>query len=315
MNAEVFSEWLQRQGHRVYHTQSSYWYNAGPRVLQAFPYHWLINPGKEELRSLLTGRNIAALRYSSPADSECGKLSYHIVLGRNYDLNTLSNKARNGVKKGLDCFQIENISFERLAIEGWHLEQDTLIRQHRVGSIERRQWYNLCIAAKNLPGFEAWAAISGDELAAAVIICRIDDVYYVPFAMSHCRFLRNHVNNALFYSVSCRLLKREGVKSIFFTVQSLDAPSNVDEFKLRMGFEPRIVRQNVVVHPYLRPVISKPVHNLTRRLLKHYPSNNMLAKTEGMMRFYIEGRNPVREQSVPECLIHSRQHNLEIATQ
>ena len=37
MNSETFAEWLRRQGHRVYRTASSYWYEAGPRVLQAFP--------------------------------------------------------------------------------------------------------------------------------------------------------------------------------------------------------------------------------------------------------------------------------------
>jgi hypothetical protein len=302
MNADIFSEWLRRQGHKVYRTESSYWYNAGPMVLQAFPYHWLINPGKDELRDLMLFNGIAALRYSTSVNSNTGKISYHIIQNRCYDFDTLKNKTRNGVRKGLECFKIGNITFERLAKEGWYLQQDTLLRQNRQGSMNQQEWEKLCLAASDLPGFEVLAALSGDELAAAVIVCRIDNIFHTPFAISHCRFLRNHVNNALFYSLTCDLMKRENVSGIFFTVQSLDAPANIDEFKLRMGFEPKVVRQNVVIHPFIRPFVSKPVHYLTSKMVKRYPSSNYLAKTEGMMRFYLEGRYPLRKQSLPDCL-------------
>jgi hypothetical protein len=302
MNAEIFSEWLKRQGHKVYRTESSYWYNAGPMVLQAFPYHWLINPGKEEIRSLMLNNPVVALRYSSPFSSNGGKVSYHIVRENSYDLDTLNNKARNGIRKGLENFSIENISFECLAKEGWHLQYDTLLRQNRQGSMTRNYWEKLCLAAVDLPGFEVFAALSGYELAAAVIVCRIDDKYNVPYAMSHCRFLRQHVNHALFYSMIRDIQNRENVSGIFFTVQSLDAPANVDEFKLRMGLESKVICQHVAIHPLIRPFISGPVHTLADKLHKHYPSSNILAKSEGILRFYLEGRNPVERQNIPDFL-------------
>ena len=302
MNAEIFSEWLKRQGYRIYRTESSYWYNAGPMVLQAFPYHWLINPGKDELRSLILQNGIAALRYSTPFTSGTGRISYHIVQNRCYNLDTLNNKARNGVKRGLECFRIENITFDRLAAEGWSLQQDTLVRQKRQGSMNKREWERLCLSARDLPGFEVFAALSGNELAAAVIVCRINEIFNTPFAMSHCRFLRDHVNNALFYTLTCELLKRKNASGIFFTVQSLDAPATIDDFKIRMGFEPKVIRQNVIIHPVLRPLFSRPVHYFANQLHKRYPSNNYLAKTEGMLRFYLEGRNNGSLQTMPDTL-------------
>lgn len=302
MNTEIFSEWLKRQGHKVYRTESSYWYNAGPMVLQAFPYHWLITPGREEIRSLMLNNPVVALRYSSPFSSNGGKVSYHIVQENSYDINTLNSKARNGIKRGLENFRIENISFERLAREGWHLQYDTLLRQNRQGSMTRKDWEKLCLSAIDLPGFEVFAALSGFELAAAVIVCRIGDKFNVPYAMSHCRFLRQHVNNALFYSMILNLQNHEDVSGIFFTVQSLDAPANVDEFKLRMGLESKVICQHVAIHPFIRPFIARPVHSLADKLHKSYPSSNILAKSEGILRFYLEGRNPVRQQNVPDCL-------------
>ena len=78
MNAETFAEWMRRQGHQVYRTASSYWYDAGPRVLQAFPYHWLITPDNKERNELMLRHGIIALRYSTPLEvsGRDGQLSY-----------------------------------------------------------------------------------------------------------------------------------------------------------------------------------------------------------------------------------------------
>jgi len=302
MNAETFSEWMRRQGHQVFRTASSYWYDAGPHVLQAFPFHWLITPDEKEIRKLMLGHGIAALRYSTPLDFPKGMVSYHVVLHKPYELEMLRSQARNGVKRGLDHFKVEQISFERLATEGWVLQQDTLARQDRLRSMTQREWELLCRSAEGLQGFETWAAISQGELAGAVIICRIDDVFNVPYAMSHSRFLGNHVNNVVFFSISREILRREGVSNIFFTVQSLDAPANVDEFKFRMGFEPKAVRQHVVFHPFLNSFATSIVQSLTRKLLQRDPSNPWLAKAEGMLRFHVEGKRDIAEQTWSDCL-------------
>ncbi len=311
MNPETFAEWMRLQGHHVYRTESSYWYNAGPRVLQAFPYHWQIAPKPGEIRELMTRHGIIALRYSTPLDFPDGRVSYHVVLRKPYELEMLKSQARNGVKRGLDHFKVEQISFERLATEGWILQQDTLMRQDRLRSMTQAEWERLCRAAHGLPGFETWAATRDGELAGAVIICRIDDVFNVPYALSHSRFLSNHVNNAVFFAVSREMLAREGVREIFFTVESLDAPPNVDEFKFRMGLEPRAVRQRVDFHPLLNPFATPTLHNLTRGLLRRDPSNPTLAKAEGMLRFHVEGKRAIAEQKWSECLAVQKELLLE----
>jgi len=303
MNAEIFAEWMRRQGHHVYRTSSSYWYEAGPRVLQAFPYHWLIKPDEKELRDLMFQHGIVAVRYSTPLDFPKGMISYHVVLHEPYELEMLKSQARNGVKRGLKNFTVEQISFERLATQGWVLQQDTLARQDRLRSMTQAQWECLCRSADGLPGFEAWAAISREkELAGAVIICRIAGEFNVPYAMSHSRFLPDHVNNAIFYSISRELLGRKLGGGIFFTVQSLDAPANVDEFKFRMGFEARAVRQRVDFHPFLNPLATPMAHVMSRTLLHYDPSSPMLAKAEGMLRFHVEGLRCIVEQDWPKCL-------------
>ncbi len=305
MNPETFAEWLRRQGHSVVRTPSSYWYSAGPRVYQAFPYHWLICPPEAEIRALLLSRGIVALRYSTPLDFPNGRVSYHIVLRRPYQLDALKAQARNGVKRGLAACEVRQIPFERLATQGWVLQQDTLDRQNRLRSMDQSEWERICRSAIDLPGFEAWAAFVGGELAAALIVCRIDSIWSVPYALSHRRFLPEHVNNALFYSVSTDLLARADVEGIFFTVQSLDAPPSIDDFKLRMGLTPKAVRQRVDFHPGLAPLASPAVHRFIVRRLQRDQGNPLLAKAEGMLRFHIEGRRELSSQEWPECVSHA----------
>jgi hypothetical protein len=173
--------------------------------------------------------------------------------------------------------------------------------------MKQDEWERLCCSAEGLEGFEAWAATAGGELAGALIICQVGDVFNVPYAMSRSCCLKDHVNNALFYSVSCDMLRREGVSGIFFTLQSLDAPAHVDEFKLRMGLEFKAVRQCVDFHPFARPFARPTLHTWTQKLLQRDPSNPFLAKAEGMLHFHLEGRHSITEQNWPECLANQKE--------
>ena len=156
MNASVFAEWLLRQGHKVFQTNDSYWYDQGPRVYQAFPYHWVINPNVIDLHQFLRSKKGIGLRYSGPLDIGTGMVSYHAIFEESYyDFENLSKWARKNVRRGLKMCSIEPISFKNLADEGWLLQVDTLDRQGRNLNIEKSVWKKRCIAANNLPGFEA----------------------------------------------------------------------------------------------------------------------------------------------------------------
>jgi len=302
MNVEQFAEWYRRQGHHVIHTASSYWFDAAPRVYQAFPFGWLIAPSGKELRDMMLKYGILSMRYSTPLEASDGKVSYHVTLSNPYNLDLLRSQARNAVKRGLTKCVVDRVPFERVAEEGWNLQRDTLDRQGRLDSMTKEDWKRICLSAVGLEGFEAWAAVVDGELAASIIICRIDDTFYVPYAFSHRQYLDLYVNNALFYSVSCNLLAREGINGIFFTVQSLDAPKSVDDFKFRMGFNAKIVRQRVVFNPLLDPFITNTTHRVVTTLFKRYPEKTLLAKVEGMTRFYLHGKLPLNQQEWPDCV-------------
>jgi hypothetical protein len=104
------------------------------------------------------------------------------------------------------------------------------------------------------------------------------------------------------------------VSGIFFTVQSLDAPTQVDEFKFRMGFLPKVACQQVAFSPLLRPFATSLTHAVIRRLYRRFPSSPSLAKAEGILRFHLDGARPPSDQAWPECLSDLRPAALEAAS-
>jgi hypothetical protein len=307
MSIEVFAEWLRRQGHHVVQTESSYWYDAGPRVYQAFPYHWLIEPSEDELSEFMREHGVVGLRYSTLLDSALGRLSYHAVYEKpSYSLDTLGKWARKNVRRGLQCCSVEPVPLERLATEGWALQLDTLDRQGRQMALEKEDWQRRCLAAAELPGFEAWGTLVNGQLAASVITFLMDDCCYMLYQQSLRQHLGKKVNNALSYVVTETMVSRSSARSILYGLHSLDAPPSVDEFKFRMGYVAKPVRQRVVFHPRLRFLFNSASHTVLRQLLRLQPNHPSLSKAEGLVRFYLEGMRPISEQRWPEPLVRRR---------
>jgi hypothetical protein len=300
--AEVFAEWLRRQGIAVLQTPSSYWYESVPHVYQAFPYHWLIAPDERELSGMFD-KGAIAVRYSTASDAPGGAPSYHVVYEqREHDIASLSSKARGHVRKGLSIAHVQPISFQRLATEGWELRRDTLIRQRRQNAEQESWWKLLCLSAVGLPGFEAWGAIAGGKLVASLLAFAYDDYFSILYQQSRTDFLRFGVNNTLAHVVTAQVLGRSHARRLFYGLQSLDAPPGVDEFKFQMRYVAKPVRQRVEFNPWLRPLVNRASHmalQLGRRVLS---GNSLISKTEGMFRLHLEGRRHPSRQSVPAVL-------------
>ena len=303
MNAKIFAEWLRRQGLQVYQTPSTFWCEVSARAYQAFPYHWVIQPSEMEISDFIRQSHALALRFSTPVASPTGMISYHIVYTEPaYALDGLDRRTRQNVRKGLKNCRVEPISLERLAAEGWELEQDTVKRQGRNIQVESAKWQRRCRSAANLPGFEAWGALIGDRLAATLLTCQIDDCCEMISQQCHRDFLNARVNNALIYAVTETMVNRPEIREIFYTMQSLDAPPSVDEFKLRMGYSTRAVRQRVIFGPQLAPVLIPAASAVLSGAARLWPGNPDLPKLQGMLHFYQLGKLPIDEQEWPDCL-------------
>lgn len=303
MNAENLAEWLRRRGHRIVEGAGSLWYDAGARVFQPVPFHRVFAPPEAELRRLMRKTGALGLRYSAPPDFHTGLLSYHVIFDQGpYTIERIGPKTRNKIRRGLRESNVAPISLDQLAEQGWRLQQDTLARQGRTASMDRAGWERLCRAARGLAGFEAWGAFVGAELAATLLVTRVDDTFLFLTAQSHRDYLDRYVNNALCFTVSAELWGRPGTRAIFYSTHSLDAPPSVDEFKFLMGYRAMPVRQRVCFHPLAAPLFHPLSHATIRWMRQAGIDHPALRKAEGLLRFYLEGRQPTGRQQPPVML-------------
>lgn len=298
MNAEIYAEWLRGQGGRVLRTASAYWHTGEYGVYQAFPYHWLIQPSDEEISELFFRHRAVAVRYFAPTDASVGLSSYHTVYDRpTYDLGDLGAWARKNVRRGLKNCAVERISFQRLIDEGWALRGDTLSRQGRAVPMSHAAWRRRYLAAADYEGFEVWGALVRGALGAFLVTFQMDEVCFFLYQQCDRNYLREHVNNALTFVVTQTIIGRAGVRTIFYGAHSLDAPPSVDEFKFRMGFRAKPVRQRVVFHPYLSLLVNPVSYQIVKRMASWRPGNRQLSKAEGMLRVCLAGGNPINAES------------------
>lgn len=301
-------EWLRRQGHRLVFSASTCWYDAAPGIFQAFPYHPVIDPSDDELRQVFREGRARGLRYSAPLTSPVGKISYHVVYTKPvYGLEQVSRQTRQNIRKGLEYATYEPVSFTRLAEEGWLLRAETLARQGRLKAENQAWWKKLCLSAEGLPGFEAWGAFRGRTLVAALIAYLAKGCYLMLYQQSLTEHLKFGVNNTLGFVFTQKALARPGLKQLFYGLESLDAASDVDEFKFRMGYTAEPVRQRVLFHPVLRPIVS----SATLAAMDYFGRTALgrpgWLKAAGMIRFYLEGNRPLFQQDCPECLLDWRE--------
>jgi hypothetical protein len=255
----------------------------------------------------MLGKGIVALRYSTPVSAPIGCISYHAIYDKPiYTLDSLERRSRQNVRTGLKNCGIEPISFERYAKDGWLLERDTVDRQARGTYQTEKTWGQRCMAAADLPGFEVWGALVDGRLTASLLTFQMEDCCEMIFQQCHRNYLNARVNNALTFVVTQTMINRSQIRSVFYALHSLDAPSSVDEFKFRMGYIARPVRQQVVLSPWLQPFINSFTHRVMIRLRRRYAGHHILAKAEGMLRFHLQGKRPLDKQDWPECLIGSK---------
>lgn len=303
MNAETFAEWHRRRGIAVRRTESSYWGAYGGGVQQALPFHWIIDPTADEIRTVLRGGRTTALRYSAPAAGGLGVMAYHVVFtGMSYEFADLPHQARTNVKRGLRSASVEQIPLFRLATEGWSLRHETLARQGRVDAESQEWWVRLCRTADELPGFEAWAAVGTGGMTASVLAFTCDRCACLLYLQSATDHLRERPNNALFFEVTREMVGRPGIDEVFAGLRSLDAPESVDEFKFRMNYDVRLTRERIVVRPLLRPMASRPVLHAVHRVNLRHPGRPRMRKFEGMVRGAVEGRLPAHQQTLPSAV-------------
>jgi len=287
-----FANFLQTTGHRVLHGAGVPWYEASRGFFLSLPSHRKLALDSDDEQQLFAQWPCLGLRFPAAVEGP-GKLSYQIVCDDpDYGLAGLSANIRSKVRRGLKRCEVGPVGFAEIATEGRVADRDTLARQGRGERLDDRQWDAYWRAAAATAGMEGWAARVDGQMAAFLISVDFGDGY-VEFLLARSRSdcLNAYPNNALIFHIAEEMLRRRGMRCITFGLESLEPVGALDEFKYGMGFRRDPLRQRVLFHPLLRPLLRR--HGV-RDLLYRFggergPEGGFWRKATGLLRFADEG--------------------------
>ena len=291
MDAAAYAKFLEALGHKVVATSSAYWYDANRFFFLSAPPHLEYQPSAAEVREVFRQRRCLGVRFATPLASH-GKLSFQIVCdNRAYGLEALSGNVRSKVRRGLKRCTVAPVDFSVIATAGRKAHADTLARQDRESGLDGERWDRFWQAAAATPGFEGWAAWTGENLAAFLVSVNVGDSVEFMVARSCSDDLGAYPNNALIYTVTEEMLVRRGVREITFGLEALEPVEALDQFKFGMGFRARPIRQRIVFRPWLASVLRL---SSVRAMVRHYCVRHaqeavFWRKAEGLLRFAEEG--------------------------
>lgn len=280
MSVLAMADFLERLGHRVVQTESSYWYDVHRHFYLNFPHHRLVNPNANELSQLFKGF-YAGVRYFGPP-AVPGRPSYAIICrDRQYSLDLLSPNTRSKVRRGLKHCKVERLEPKFVRERGKEANEDTL---QRIGIRDPYPWESYWRAVEESDCVEVWGAQMGKDLVAYLVAVLVEGCCEILIARSLAGFLKFYPNNALLFTVVHDMLSRAEIDQVFFGVESLEDLSSIDQFKESMGFVKSPIRQRVVLHPLLRPALLSPlVVRAISGLANLQPQNEFWRKLNGIM--------------------------------
>lgn len=284
MSRDTFAEFLERLGHRVVRTESCGWYDMQSRFFLAFPHSVPVSLSRDELRRAFAGTRGVGLRFVAPLDDP-GRESYALMVDDPaYDLEQLSSNTRSKIRRGVKACEVRRLEPTFVRAHGERANADSLERMRFTKDLY--DWSTYWDAVDATPSAEVWGAVRGTEVLAYLVALHVEGCAEILVERSGNDGLRHYPNNALVYTAVRDLIRRPEVTRILFGLESLEAVSGVDQFKESMGLQRRPLRQRIVFHPLLQPVLgSALVRRGVRAHARRRPEDQFWRKVEGLLDF------------------------------
>jgi hypothetical protein len=183
------------------------------------------------------------------------------------------------------------LEFKELeAVGAVELNRDTMIRQgRRIPSNHDEYWLKYYSAAACCKSMETWGSFVADELAAYLIACRIEDCINILILRSHSKHLKANPNNALIYVFTQQAISRTEINEISTGLESPQSDvSELERFKLRMGYQKSPIGQRIEFNDVFRPILRGTLLNAVHETATRIFSGENVNKFTGILRWYAE---------------------------
>jgi hypothetical protein len=259
---------ISAQGLRIVGDADCYWVEKRPHFWESAPSHRRVGLSPSISKKMFD-LGAYAIRYTC-ADTAGEPTFEYVWDDKNYGLESLHRDAKRNVRKSMDVCLFRPIDFELLVREGCAINQDVYSRQNREPDFQtdQRQWSLYLQACAALPFLEAYGVFYKEKLCAYSLALFVDDYCYTFHPYAHSDYLKFYPMNVLIFSLVSHILQRPGVSCISYGVESYTSRPSLERFKIAMGCRKRNLRRQIVVHPLLRPALTKPGVWLTQKALR-----------------------------------------------
>jgi hypothetical protein len=286
MNVTNYREFLERIGHKVVESESGYWYDPGPRMFERIPAFSLACPSDSEVRNLFWRHGMLGIKYYADLD-HAGKESFlYVCEDSAYELSGLGRSSRRKVRAGLRNCQVRQIDFAYLHAHGMPANLDTMERQKRQEPLfgDPEHWKGFCQAGGQVEGALVWGAFVEQDLAAYTLGFVVDDYCVFIYQMSRSEHRPSFVNHALTYTATREALARPDIRFASQGHETVRNVSGLDDFKVRLGYKKRPLRQVFRFHPVVKPAVLNPISQMALGKLRHWrPDSDALVRASGIV--------------------------------
>jgi len=250
---------VEAQGAPSLESGSCLWVEKRKFFFESVPPHRPIHLRTRDAARLFV-HGAAAIRYTCEESEGTSSWEY-ICDTPNYDFASLAEDARRRVRRGLESCEVERIDCDLLAREGREINRSVLEKHGRDMQsflTDEARWKKYMAVCAHLPFVEAYGVFVKRRFCAFSLAAHVDDYAYLLHTHAHTEYLKYSPMNALFFTVTKALLETPGVRIVSQGLESFAERPDLERFKLAMGFRKRALGRRVIVHPFARPIFSKP---------------------------------------------------------
>lgn len=281
ISPDVVADFYRQDGFQVFQSKSCWWYNQYRRAsyIVQFPFHRLITPDARELEEVFKHfPHALAVRFVSPRDA-AGYPSAMWVRRPPFTLQDLKPKVRNHTKYGLKHCKIEQMTFDRLVPLARQAHDDTTKRHGQEISLGLGLETNLDAC----PGYEAWGAFVQGLLVAYMVTLTVEDCVHILVGRSRDQFLKYYPNNALTATIFQEKFCHTNITAVNYGWESVVETEPLRHFKRSVGFAQEPIKQRIVIHPLLRPLVN-PLNARILEIVSKHSTSGSVRKLNGMLR-------------------------------
>ena len=275
MQIEEYISFVKAIGQKPVKTENCYWQRIHPVGYITAPEGFPVRVESTDIQQMLWKKGALLLRVIEPEHKIQTKheLWHRYECTEPYDLGSLGQKARNQTRRGLENCEIRQISPEQLAEEGLPATVDTYKRHgdhiDKMSSDDILAWKRSLEVYSQYPDIRVYGAFVKDleyRLSAYLIVILVGECWYISIHRSTSESLPFYPNNALVFSVTQDLLVHTESSIVSYGIESIEKNPNLKRFKVNMGYQLQPVRQRILFHPIMRPIVNRPVLSFVVRM-------------------------------------------------